>query len=167
MSEIRFCGSEFGEEALLGLELARVNAAAASLHANRMFEVEHLVVEEILDSATRRVRPIEDAADDDRVVRGIVVTQHAAGMMSRPRQSRPSEKSMKETRVEGVEDLVEIEVMANRSEDSLAAAGLANVFGLFRDGLGRHMAPVAVGVKAGDWLLVKLGEEDVGDRMMD
>jgi hypothetical protein len=39
-----------------------------------MFEVKHLVVEEVLDGAARGVGAIEDAADDDGVVCGVVVS---------------------------------------------------------------------------------------------
>jgi hypothetical protein len=38
---------------------------------------------------------------------------------------------------------------------------------LFGDGLGGDVAAVAVGVDAGDGFLVELGEEDVGDGVMD
>jgi hypothetical protein len=38
---------------------------------------------------------------------------------------------------------------------------------LFGDGLGGDVAAIAVGVEAGDGLFVELGEEDVGDGMMD
>jgi hypothetical protein len=41
------------------------------------------------------------------------------------------------------------------------------VLGLFGDRLGGDVAAVAVGVEAGDGLLVKLGQEDVGDGVMD
>ena len=36
MLKIGFCSSKFGEETLFGLELARVNAAAASFDADGM-----------------------------------------------------------------------------------------------------------------------------------
>jgi hypothetical protein len=41
------------------------------------------------------------------------------------------------------------------------------VLGLFGDGLGGDVAAVAIGVVAGDRFLVELGEEDVGDGVMD
>jgi hypothetical protein len=41
------------------------------------------------------------------------------------------------------------------------------VLGLFGDGFGGDVAAVAVGVDAGNGLLVELGEEDVGDGVMD
>lgn len=84
MFEVGFSGFEFGKEALFGLELAGVDAAASGFDADRMLEVEHLVVEQVLDGATGSVGPVEDAADHDGVVSGIVVAQHAAGLMSAP-----------------------------------------------------------------------------------
>jgi hypothetical protein len=71
--EVGLRGIEFGEETLFGLELAGVYAAATGFDADGMLEVEHLVVQEILDGATGGVVAIEDAADDDGVVGGVVV----------------------------------------------------------------------------------------------
>ena len=73
---------------------------------------------------------------------------------------------MEETGVEGLEDFVEIVVVAGGGGEALAAAGLADVLGLFGDGFGGDVAAVAVGVDAGDGLFVELGEEDVGDGVM-
>jgi hypothetical protein len=74
---------------------------------------------------------------------------------------------VEETGVDGLEDLVEIVVVAGGGGDAFAAASLADVFGLFGDGLGGDVAAVAVGVVAGDGLFVELGEEDVGDGVVD
>jgi hypothetical protein len=82
--EVGFGFVEVREEALFGLELAGVNAAAASFDADGMLEVEHLVVEEVFDSAARCVEAIEDAGDDDGVVGGVVVAEHAAGVVGGP-----------------------------------------------------------------------------------
>jgi hypothetical protein len=82
--EVSLCGVELGEETLFGLKLARVNTAAAGFNADGMFEVEHLVVEEVLDCAAWGVGAIEDAGDDDGVVGGVVVAEHAACVMGRP-----------------------------------------------------------------------------------
>jgi hypothetical protein len=54
-------------------------------------------------------------------------------------------------------------VVADGGGEAFAAAGLANVLGLAGDGLGRDVASVTVGVGGGDGLLVELGEEYVGD----
>jgi hypothetical protein len=82
--KVGFCGSEFGEETLFGLELAGVNAAAAGFDADGVLEVEHLVVEEILDRAAWGVGAVEDSADDDGIVGGVVVTKHSASVMGGP-----------------------------------------------------------------------------------
>ncbi|WP_433973178.1 hypothetical protein [Tunturiibacter lichenicola] len=110
--EVGFGGLEFREEALFGLELAGVDAAAASFDADRVLEVEHLVVEEILDGATRGVGAVEDAGDDDGVVRCVVVAEHAAGVVGAPGEGGATEETVEEAGVEGLEDFVEIVVMA-------------------------------------------------------
>ncbi len=71
--KVGFCGNEFGEEALFGLKLAGVDAAATGFDADGMLEVKHLVIEEIFDGAARSVGAIKDSTDDDGVVGGVVV----------------------------------------------------------------------------------------------
>ena len=144
-----------------------MDAAAAGFDADGVLEVEHLVVEEILDGATRRVGAIEDAGDDDGVVGGVVVAEHAAGVVGAPGEGGAAEEAVEETGVEGLEDFVEIVVVAGGGGEAFAAAGLTDVLGLFGDGFGGDVAAVAVGVDAGDGFLVELGEEDVGDGVMD
>ena len=53
---------------------------------------------------------------------------------------------MEEAEVEGLEDLVEVVMVAFGGGDALAAAGLADVFGLARNGLGGDVAAIAVGL---------------------
>jgi hypothetical protein len=160
--EIGFGFVELGEETLFGLKFAGVDAATSSFDADGVLEVKHLVVEKVLDGATGGIGAIEDAADDDGVVGRIVVAQHAAGVVGAPRKCGAAEKTVEEAGVERLEDLVEIVVMADGSEDALAAAGLADVFRLAGDSLGGDVTAVAVGVGRCDWLFIKLGEQDVG-----
>ena len=51
--------------------------------------------------------------------------------------------------------------------ETLATTSLTDVLGLFGDSLGGDVATVAVGVETGDGFSVELGEEDMGDRVMD
>ena len=97
--EVGFGGFELGEEALVGLEGAGVDAASACLDADGMFEVEHLVVEEVFDGAARGVGAVEDAADDDGVVGGVVVAQHAAGVVGAPGEGWAAEQTVEEAGV--------------------------------------------------------------------
>lgn len=165
--EVGFGGVEAGEETFFGLELARVDAAAAGFDADGVFEVKHLVVEEILDGAARRVGAVEDAGDDDGVVGGVVVAEHAAGVVRGPGERGAAEEAVEETGVEGLEDFVEIVVMAGGGRDTFAAAGLADVLGLFGHDFGGDVAAIAVGVDWGDGLFVELGEKNVNDGVMD
>ena len=86
--------------------------------------------------------------------------------MGAPSQSGAAEEPVEETRVEGLEYLVEIVVMAGVCGETFATSGLANVLGLPGDGFGGDVAAVMVGVDAGDGFLVELGEQDVGNGVM-
>jgi hypothetical protein len=74
--------------------------------------------------------------------------------MSAPGEGGAAEEAVEETGVEGLEDFVEIVVVSGGCGEAFAAAGLADVFGLFGDGLGGDVAAVAVGVDTSDGLLV-------------
>jgi hypothetical protein len=74
---------------------------------------------------------------------------------------------VEEAGVERFENFVEIVVAAGGGGETFAAAGLADMLGLFGDGFGGDVAAVAVGVEARDGFSVELGEENVGDRVMD
>jgi hypothetical protein len=74
--------------------------------------------------------------------------------MGAPGQRWAAEESVKETGVERLEDFVQIVVVACGRGEALATAGLANVFGLFGDGVGGDVTAIAVGVDASDGLLV-------------
>ena len=116
--QVGFCSIELGEETLFGLELAGVDAAAAGPDADGVFEMEHLVVEEILDGAAWGVGAIEDAADDYGVVGSVVVPEHAAGVVGAPGERGAAEEAVEETGVEGLEDFVEIVVVAGGCGDA-------------------------------------------------
>jgi hypothetical protein len=87
--------------------------------------------------------------------------------MGAPGEGGAAEEAVEETGVEGLEDFVEMVVVAGGGGEALAAAGLTDVLGLSGDGFGGDVAAVAVGVGAGYGLFVELGEEDVGDGVMD
>jgi hypothetical protein len=144
-----------------------VDTAAAGPDADGVFEMKHLVVEEVLDGDAWGVGAIEDAADDYGVVGSVVVPEHAAGVVCAPGERGAAQEAVEETSVERLEDFVEIVVVAGGRGDAFTAASLTDVLGLFGDGLGGDMAAVAVGVDAGDGLLVELGQKNVGDGVVD
>jgi hypothetical protein len=111
-SQVGLCGVQFREETLLCLELAGVDTAAAGFDADGVLEVQHLVVEKVLDGAAWGIGAIEYTADDDGIVRGVVVAEHAACGVGAPGKGGAAEQAMEEAGVEGLEDLVEIVVVA-------------------------------------------------------
>jgi len=143
-----------------------VNATATSFDADGMLEMEHLVVQKIFDGAAWRVRTVEYPADDDGVVGGIVVAQHATGVVSRPGKRGAPEESMEEPGIERLEDFIEVVMVADGSGQALAATSLTNMFCLAGDGFGGYVSAVAVGVGGRDWLFIELGEEDVRNCLM-
>ena len=144
-----------------------MDAAAAGFDADRMLEVEHFVVEKVLDGAAGSVGTVEDARDDDGVMGGVVVSEHAAGVMGAPSQRGAAEKAVEEAGVERLEDFVEIIVVADRCGEAFASPRLTDMLGLFGDRVRGDVASIAVGVESGDGLSIELGQQDVGDSVMD
>src|SRR5260370_39585331 len=86
--------------------------------------------------------------------------------MGAPGEGGAAEEAVEETVVEGLEDFVEIVVVAGGCGEAFAAAGLADVLGLFGDGFRGDVAAGAVGVGAGYRLFVEAGKGDVGAGVM-
>src|SRR5262249_50419023 len=75
----QFFGSfEFGKESFLVLKSFGMNAASAAIQLDWMLQVQHLVINEIFHCITRHVCAIEDPADDNCVVGGIVMSKTLA-----------------------------------------------------------------------------------------
>lgn len=87
------------------------------------------MVEEVLDGATGGLGAVEDAGDDDGVVGGVVVAEHTTGLVGGPGERGAAEEAVEETGVDGVEDFIEVVVVAHGGGDALASAGEANVLG--------------------------------------
>jgi hypothetical protein len=122
-----------------GFEFARLSGRSGAGRAqvagsDGVLEVEHLVIEQVLDGVARAGGAVEDAADDDGVVGGVVVAERALGVVLAPGEVGTAEQPAEEARVERVEDLFEIEEAAFGAEVALAAASGADEFGLARDG---------------------------------
>ncbi len=116
---------ELREQLFFFLELRGMNAAARSAELDRMLEVKHLVVNDVFDDIAGHANVIEDAADDDGVVRGIVMSEHIARTGLAPGHLRAGEESEEEARVEFVEKLVEVIDVADGAFHTFASAHLA------------------------------------------
>ena len=151
------------EAGFFGFEGGGVDAAAETAPPDRVLEVKHLVVEKIFEGVKGAGRTVEDAADDDGVVGGVVMAERALGRVLAPGELGTAEKSAEEARVERVEDSFKIVIAALGAEVALVSAGAANQLGLAGDG-GRGSEALVTQVVGGvDGPLVELGQENVGD----
>lgn|SRR5579862_4996546 len=157
------CFFELRELPFIGFELRRMNATSQAAAADGMLEVEHLVVEQVLDCVARAGRAIEDAAYDDGVVRSIVVAERALGVVFAPGEVGAAEKTSEEAQVQRVEHFFKVVVAAFGSGVALASAGVADQLGLAGNGRAGGETLEAQVLRGIDGLAVELGEEDVGD----
>ncbi len=125
--------------------------------------MQHFVKNDVFDRIPRHARMVEDTADDDGVVRGVVVAEAAAGVVLSPGQLRTSHESVEEAAVEVVENFFQMVVMSARGADVLASAHLAHEPGFGGNVVSDDIAPITGAVCAIDRLAIKLGEQDVGN----
>src|SRR6266478_5365899 len=156
---------QFREALFFRQKLPRVHASPTPTQLDRVLQVQHFVVENVLDGVARHARMVEDAADDDGVVRWVVVAETAAGMVPAPGKLRAPHESVEEAAVEVVEDFFQMVVMAAGGVDMLASAHLANEPRFCGNVVAGDIAAITGAVRAIDRLTIELGQQDVGDRM--
>ena len=156
---------QLGKEFLFVQKFSRVHAAAAAPEFYRMLQMQHLVEQDVFDGVAGHAWMVEDAADDDGVVGGIVVAGTAAGVVPAPGELRASHEPVEEAVVEVVEDFLQMVVVAAGGVDVLASAHLADEARLGGNIVAGNMAAIAGAVGAIDRLAIELGEQDVGDRV--
>jgi len=106
---------------------------------------------------------VEDAADDDGIVGGVVVAEAAAGLVLAPGELRAPHESMEEAAVEIVEDFFQMIVMAAGRADVLASANLTDEAGFGGDVVAADVAAITCAMSAIDRLAIELGEQNVND----
>jgi len=127
--------------------------------------MQHLVEEDVFDGVARHARVVKDAADDDGVMRRVVVAEAAAGVGLAPGKLRSSHEPVKEAAVEVVEDFFEMIVVSAGGADLLASSHLADEAGFGGHVMTGDIAAITGAVGAIDRLAIKLGEQDVSDRV--
>jgi len=127
--------------------------------------VQHLVVEDVFDGVAWDARMIEDAADDDGVVRGIIVAETAAGVVLTPGELGAAEESVEEAAVEVVEDFFEMVMMSAGGADVLASAHLADQPRLGGYVVAGDIAAITGAMGAIDRLAIEFCQQDVCDGM--
>src|ERR1700759_3554662 len=134
-----------------------VNATASRLHRHRMPEMQHLVIDQILHRTARSRLAIEDAADDDGVVRGVVVPETAPRHVVAPGEQRPAHEPEEETVVQALEYLFQVVDFALGPQHPFASAGLTDALGLAKDSLTRGEVSVPLHMSGVERPAVELG----------
>lgn len=142
-----------------------MHASPAASELDGVLQVEHFVEEDVFDSIERDAWVVEYAADDDGVVCGVVMAEAAAGVVLAPGELRASQESVEEAAVQVVEDFFQVVVVALGGADVLASAHLADEAGFGGNVVAGEIAPITGAVRAIDRLAIKLGQQDMGDRM--
>jgi len=85
------------EEFLFRVKFVGMHATPAAAQFHGMFQMQHLVINDVLDCVAGNSRLIEDAAHDDGIVGGIVVAEAVAGVIAAPCHSRSGEQPVEES----------------------------------------------------------------------
>ncbi len=105
---------ELREEFFFDAEFARVGDERTSGAACGMFDMEHFVVEDVLDDELRDERMIHAAVEKDLIGAGIVAAELAAPGTSAPTEMRAGERAAEKFLVKQFEHGREVEVQTLR-----------------------------------------------------
>src|ERR1039458_5744186 len=108
-----------------------------------MPEMEHFVIENVLDQKSRGFRAVENLADNNGIVSGVKMAQNRAGDGPAPAQPGASQQAVEVLPVELPEDFLQVEVCPLRRPDPFAPAGLPDLLGLIAHRLPVQELPVA------------------------
>jgi hypothetical protein len=101
-----------------------MDASPAAPQPHRMLQMQHLMIDDVVHRIARHLRVIEDLADYNGVVSGIVMAKAVARALPAPCHLGPGEESAKEAEVQFIEQNFQIIGMALGLRDALAPADL-------------------------------------------
>src|ERR1700722_9170371 len=127
--------------------------------------MQHLVEQDVFDGIARHPWVVEDAADDDGVVRGVVVAEAAPGVVLAPGELRASHEPVEEATVKVLENFLKMVVMATGGVDVFASAHLSDETGFGGDVIAANVAAITGAVHTINRLAIKFGKQNVGNRV--
>src|SRR5260370_34496825 len=130
-----------------------------------MLQMQHFVVEDVFHGVARHAGMVEVTADDYGVMRGIIVAEAAPGVVPAPGKLRASHESVEEAAVEVIENFFQMVVVAAGRANVFASAHLADELRFGGNVVAGDIAAITGAVRAIDRLTIKLGDQDVGDRV--
>src|SRR5579863_5977668 len=138
-----------------------MHAPAAAAQLDWMPQVKHLVVDEIFHGVTWHFSVIEDLADHNGVVGGVIVAQAPARVVAAPGHLRASHETVKESRIQIVKDLLQVVVASLWSQQPLAPAHLADEMGFGGNALAAGEFTEASCMLRINLFAVELGNQDM------
>ena len=116
-----------GRELAFGrAKLGRVDAAARAALHHRNLDMQHLVVHHKVHHQARHARMIQQTAEHNGVMVGVVMSQQSSRALGAPTQLRAGHEAGEMPLIHGLEDLGKIEAYAGRRGDLLPAPCLAH-----------------------------------------
>src|SRR5581483_5880924 len=129
-----------------------------------MLQVEHLVIENVFHHIGRHTRMIENSADHNGIVCGIIVAQAVSGPCTAPGQLWPSEQAMKETPVEVLKNGLEIISSSLRGINPFSAPHLSKQVRLGANMVARNITSIPGRVFPLNALAIHLCQQNMGNR---
>jgi len=126
-----------------------------------MFEMKHLVIDEIFNGISRHILPIEYPADHDRIVRWIIVSKVLPRRVAAPGHQRAGEQSVKEAAIEVLENRLQVVGPALGRKQHLSSAFLSHQVCLAGDIASSQISAIAGRMPRFDVLAVQLGQQDM------
>src|SRR5437763_6142443 len=102
-------------------ERPRVRVAAAIDDASPMFDVQHLVKDDVLDKPFGNLARVKSLTDRDRVMRRTVMPKNASGFSPRPGEHRPGYLASEVPAVKARKNFLQIINAALRGRNNLAS----------------------------------------------
>lgn len=127
--------------------------------------MKHLVIHEILYSVARQVCAIEDAADHNGVVGGIVMAEALARNVATPSHQRSGEETVKEALIQIFEDLLQVVMPTFGCEQNLPPTLLSQQVCFARNISATDIPSISRCMPRFNLLAIKLGQENVRNRM--
>src|SRR4029077_13630593 len=155
------------EEFLLCLKLLRVYAPPATAQSHRMFKVQHLVIQNVLDGITRYSRMIENPAYDNSIVSRIVMAESVSCMVAAPSHSRTRQQAVEKARIQIIKNSFQVVGMTLCGFNLLASTDLSYQMGFGADLATGNISAVTAGMLSGEGPPIDLGQKNVRQRSQD
>src|SRR3954453_14105824 len=128
-----------------------MNTSSATAEFYGVLEMEHLVIDDVLDRRPRHARMVKDTAHHDRVMGGVIVAKMVAGPLATPCHSGTCQQSVKEPNVQILKHNFQIIGVALGRSEALPSAHLADQVSLLTDAVAGDIASVPCRGVAVDW----------------